>query len=71
MHIPILYFPSFYVLKDAIENREIGFDRARNAVNKYLQVALSDNVGQWFFFLPVACINFGFSPLWLRVPVVT
>lgn len=70
VHIPLLYFPCFYVLKDAIEAREVRLERTCNAVSRYLHVALSDNLAQWGFFLPAAIVNFGFSPVWLRVPVV-
>eukprot|EP00747_Dinoflagellata_sp_TGD_P184711 gnl/TRDRNA2_/TRDRNA2_40601_c0_seq1.p1 gnl/TRDRNA2_/TRDRNA2_40601_c0~~gnl/TRDRNA2_/TRDRNA2_40601_c0_seq1.p1 ORF type:complete len:198 (-),score=24.85 gnl/TRDRNA2_/TRDRNA2_40601_c0_seq1:87-680(-) len=70
VHIPCIYFPCFYVLKTAIEAGEVSIERSRAAINSYLQVAWSDNLAQWGFFLPAAACNFGFSPLWLRVPVV-
>ena len=42
----------------------------RDALNDYRKVAISDNMAKWCFFAPAATLNFGFSPLWLRVPVV-
>ena len=70
VHIPFLYYPTFYVLKASIMAGAMSADIARDALGEYSRVAWSDNLAQWSFFAPAATLNFGFSPLWLRVPVV-
>jgi hypothetical protein len=70
VHIPLVYFPCFYMLKASIEAKCISVDVAREALHSYLEVAPNDNMAQWAFFLPAATLNFGFSPMHLRVPVV-
>jgi hypothetical protein len=70
VHIPLFYFPTFYVLKASILAGTVSLDVARDAVRQYTRVAWSDNLAQWTIFLPASLFNFGFSPLHLRVPVV-
>ena len=70
LHIPFLYYPTFYVLKASIVSGQMTLSGTRDALNDYRKVAISDNMAQWCFFAPAATLNFGFSPLWLRVPVV-
>ena len=70
LHIPFVYFPCFYLLKASIEAKSLSIDVARDALHCYLEVAPNDNMAQWAFFVPAATLNFGFSPMHLRVPVV-
>ena len=52
LHIPFLYYPTFYVLKASVMEKRVSFDVARDALRCYCRTAVSDNVAQWTFFVP-------------------
>ena len=70
VHIPFVYYPAFYLLKACVMAGKCDVELAADALRRYSAVAISDNLAQWSFFLPAAVLNFGFSPLWMRVPIV-
>jgi len=67
IHNPFIYFPVFYILKDAMENKYL-LAAPENGLSKYGINMVGDNIAQWDIWLPGAIINFAFCPLWLRVP---
>lgn len=69
VHHPLLYFPTFYVTREVIE-RGFSGDSVQNALSKYRMNVSEDMVALWKVWVPVTCLNFAFSPMWLRIPVV-
>jgi len=67
IHIPFIYFPVFYILKDAMENKDL-LSAPSNGLSKYGINIVDDNIAQWILWIPGTIVNFAFCPLWLRVP---
>jgi len=65
---PLLYFPIFYSIKEFLDK---GADaKFSNAFKKYLHNAHEDIPAIWSVWVPAQFVNFGFSPMWFRVPFV-
>jgi len=62
---PLLYFPIFYTIKEALEGGDL-----RDGVRKYRAHFWEDLTAIWSVWVPAQFINFAFSPLWFRVPFV-
>ncbi|KAJ1628581.1 hypothetical protein T492DRAFT_1017372 [Pavlovales sp. CCMP2436] len=67
VHHPLLYFPVFYVLKDAVTNDKP--DPVR-AVRQFAGNFNEDMVALWKVWVPSTFINFAFMPMYLRIPWV-
>lgn len=65
---PLLYFPIFYTIQEFLNHGKDG--KVMNALRKYALNAHEDIPAIWSLWVPVQFINFGFSPLWFRVPFV-
>jgi hypothetical protein len=66
---PLLYFPIFYNIQEFLNN---GFEHGsvKRALSRYGNNFKEDMFAMWSVWVPAQLINFGFSPLWLRVPFV-
>ena len=64
-----MYFPAFYITREVI-SAGASADSVRAALAKYRANAAEDMVALWKVWVPVTCLNFAFSPMWLRIPVV-
>ncbi len=69
LHHPFLYFPAFYVTREVIEHGATPAS-LNVALGKYRTNMAEDMVALWKVWVPVTCLNFAFSPMWLRIPVV-
>ena len=69
LHHPFLYFPTFYATRELIEHGP-SWNSLRAALSKYRANAQEDLVALWKVWVPVTLVNFAFSPMWLRIPVV-
>ena len=67
VHHPLMYFPVFYMLKDAITSEK---PDPANAVQKYIGNAREDLAALWKIWIPSTFINFAFMPMWGRIPWV-
>lgn len=70
LHIPLLYYPVFYVLKEGVETGTVSTMTARTGLRKYAANAVPDNIAQWCLWIPAQAVNFAICPMWLRVPFV-
>ena len=64
----LLYFPIFYSLQSMLQ----GCGMAHSLVEgprTYAQNAHKDLPDIWKFWVPAQLVNFGFCPLWMRVPM--
>uniref|UniRef100_A0A7R9UFH0 Uncharacterized protein n=1 Tax=Pinguiococcus pyrenoidosus TaxID=172671 RepID=A0A7R9UFH0_9STRA len=64
---PLLYFPIFYSFKASLEGAE---NPVRTGLQMYVANAHEDIPAIWSVWVPAQLINFGFSPMWFRVPFV-
>jgi hypothetical protein len=67
VHHPFLYFPVFYVLKDWVTSDVADPVRAVGDYRKNMQ---EDLVALWKVWIPSMMLNFGFMPMWGRIPWV-
>mmetsp|Transcript_7884 Transcript_7884/g.10196 ORF Transcript_7884/g.10196 Transcript_7884/m.10196 type:complete len:211 (-) Transcript_7884:196-828(-) len=65
---PFLYFPIFYTIQEFLNKGKEG--KVMNALNRYRENCIDDLFAIWSLWIPAQAFNFGFSPLWLRVPFV-
>lgn len=65
IHHPFVYFPVFYTLKEAVAGGTFS-----SAMEKYRTNLLEDCTALWKVWVPASILNFGFSPLYMRIPVV-
>ena len=69
IHHPLLYFPTFYATRELIECGP-SWASLQAAMAKYRANCAEDMVALWKVWVPVTLVNFAFSPMWLRIPVV-
>merc|ERR1719454_1565921 len=67
VHHPFLYFPVFYILKDCVTSDVA--DPVK-AVGDYRKNMEEDLIALWKVWIPSMFINFGFMPMWGRIPWV-
>ncbi|CAK9059084.1 unnamed protein product [Durusdinium trenchii] len=65
VHHPFILFPAFYQVKEFIEG-----GTASEGWRKFRQNQVEDLKLTWSVWIPVFMLNFSFSPIWMRVPVV-
>jgi len=72
LHVPLLFFPCFYVMKECVESDCLPWvnDTAQRGMHKYAENAVEDITTQLSVFFPGAVINFAVMPIWLRTPWV-
>lgn len=69
IHHPFMYFPAFYLTKEFVSNRASGSDYA-GALATWQANFWPDLYALWQIWVPCTLLNFAFSPLWMRIPVV-
>ena len=71
---PLLFFPTFYSIKEMVSAGKWTFSTVCNSVNigisTYRKNFWSDMKACWAVWVPAQTINFAFSPAWFRVPFV-
>jgi len=67
VHHPLMYFPVFYMIKDAVTSDKPNPERA---VNEYIGNMQEDLFALWKVWVPSTFLNFAFMPMWLRIPWV-
>lgn len=66
VHTPLMYYPSFYLIKGSLENQSMN-----TVVQTYNENIKKDMIAIWQVWFPAQMINFTFVPLHLRMPFVT
>jgi hypothetical protein len=69
IHHPLLYFPTFYALKAAVEQRPL-LDGKDSALERYKAEIFQSCKALWCVWVPAQIINFTFVPRHLRIPFV-
>jgi hypothetical protein len=72
LHVPLLFFPCFYVMKECMESECLPWvdGTAQRGLTKYAGNAVVDIKDQLSVFGLGALVNFAVMPLWLRTPWV-
>ena len=65
VHHPLLYFPSFYMLKEAVKGNP-----PQAGLDLYAKNYKEDLVALWKLWVPSTIINFSLMPMHLRIPWV-
>lgn len=69
VHIPLMYFPSFYIIKELVVGTSLNpVDWAKNGITKYINNAGEDLTAVVQVFIPADCIQF-ILPLHMRMPL--
>lgn len=66
VHTPLMYYPSFYMIKGYLGNQEF-----KNVAQTYNENIKNDMIAIWKVWFPVQMINFTFVPVYLRMPFIT
>jgi protein Mpv17 len=66
VHTPLVYFPSFYLIKGCIDNKN-----ASCSMKDYKANFKHDMLSMWQVWIPAQLVNFSLVPLHLRMPYVT
>ena len=64
-----MYFPIFYNIQEFLQHG-VNY-KVRDALSKYAENFHEDVPAILSVWIPAQFVNFGFSPMWLRVPFVT
>lgn len=68
VHIPLIYFPSFYTVKEFVVGTSLNpVDWAKNGATKYINNVGEDLTAVWQVWIPSDCIQF-ILPLHMRMP---
>ena len=70
VHHPFLYFPCFYWTKVMVMEGLGPTESATKAMTMYSENYSEDLAALWKIWVPATLINFGFSPMWFRIPFV-
>eukprot|EP00468_Gymnochlora_sp_CCMP2014_P013262 CAMPEP_0167758878 /NCGR_PEP_ID=MMETSP0110_2-20121227/10715_1 /TAXON_ID=629695 /ORGANISM="Gymnochlora sp., Strain CCMP2014" /LENGTH=398 /DNA_ID=CAMNT_0007645207 /DNA_START=144 /DNA_END=1340 /DNA_ORIENTATION=- len=65
IHHPLLYFPTFYMMKELVMG-----GKPNDAVKKYKANYKEDILSLWKIWVPATIVNFTFMPMWGRIPFV-
>ncbi|KAJ8598696.1 hypothetical protein CTAYLR_003109 [Chrysophaeum taylorii] len=65
VHHPFAYFPAFYATKELVTRGNVEL-----ALSKWKENFWADLQALWQVWVPATILNFAFSPMWLRIPVV-
>ena len=68
-----LFFPCFYSIKECIEGRPLSLSAGMRVYTRdytFNDEFWTDLTSIWKVWIPAQIINFGFSPMWFRVPYV-
>jgi hypothetical protein len=64
MRHPRADFPCFYLIQSLLDG-----GTAIEGLRRYTQNVWEDVPAIWRVWVPAQLLNFGFSPMWLRIPV--
>ena len=68
VHHPFMYFPAFYMTKEVVC---LGMDASPTKVyERWSENFWPDLFALWKLWVPATAMNFAFSPMWMRIPVV-
>lgn len=70
VHHPLMYFPAFYMLKEAVNGTGSLGEKCSTGLEKYGRNYKEDLVALWKLWVPSTIINFAFMPMALRIPWV-
>jgi len=65
VHHPFMYFPVFYAVREVV-----GGNSLVEARERYVANLKEDLFALWKIWVPPTILNFAFSPMWMRIPVV-
>merc|ERR1719320_935425 len=72
LHIPFLYFPVFYCMKELIVNETVLSKEHLSKIVTVWRTNLVEDLRRcWSFWVPVQCVTFSIVPMHLRVPFVS
>lgn len=66
VHTPLMYYPSFYMIKGYLENQS-----TNTVLQTYNENIKSDMIAMWKVWFPAQMINFTFVPVHFRMPFIT
>lgn len=66
IHTPLMYYPSFYMIKGYLENQSMN-----KVIDTYNENIKNDMIAMWKVWLPAQMINFTFIPIHFRMPFIT
>jgi len=67
VHHPLMYFPVFYMTKEAVMKDEPDI---MGCLNEYKKNFNEDMLALWKIWVPSTILNFAFMPMWARIPWV-
>jgi hypothetical protein len=68
VHYTFIYFPVFYTFKESIQGDGINADMVSNAMAKYKENIVKDNLAMWALWIPFDVIIYA-VPIWMRLPL--
>lgn len=66
IHTPIMYYPSFYMIKGYLEKQSVN-----DIIKTYNENIKNDMIAIWKVWFPAQMVNFTFIPIHLRMPFIT
>jgi len=71
LHIPFIYFPIFYCMKEVMQTNKLNKEVMATAFTKWRKNLEEDVKACWGMWAPIQAITFSVVPLHLRVPFVS
>ena len=71
IHVPFIYFPSFYIFKELGESTNTTPPLISNIINNYKSNIKEDMLISASIFMPIQYINFKYIPTHCRVPILS
>jgi len=68
VHYTFIYYPIFYCFKEAIQSSSEGGSLVSNALAKYKNNCVQDNLAMWGLWVPGDIIIYS-VPIWMRLPL--
>lgn len=68
VHYTFVYFPVFYCFKESIQGSGVNQDMVNNALAKYWNNIVTDNMAIWGLWVPMDLIIYA-VPVWMRLPL--
>lgn len=67
-HYTFIYFPAFYCFKESIKGDGLNMQMVNNAMGKYWNNIVQDNMAIWALWIPMDLIIYA-VPVWMRLPL--
>jgi hypothetical protein len=68
VHYTFIYFPIFYTFKEMIQGGGFGMELVSNAMGKYWNNCVQDNLAIWGLWIPMDALIYA-VPVWMRLPL--